>query len=118
MTIEVPSRGLEWTNLILGAGLACVAMLTELPAVAWNAGIVGVLIVCCSAVALYSYGAWAEWSNLALGTWAMAAPFVLGFGSVPAAMWMHVAVGLCVAAIAAMQISASRRPRGRPAPGE
>jgi hypothetical protein len=110
MTNEVPSKGLEWTNLVLGAGLACAAFVfADMPAAAWNAGIVGVLIACCSAVALYRSGAWAEWSNLALGSWAVAAPFLLGFGSVPAAMWTHVLVGLCVATIAVIQLSSGRK---------
>ena len=110
MTSEVPSKGLEWTNLILGAGLACTAfMFTELPPAAWNAGTIGALIVCGSAVALYRYRDWAEWSNLTLGCWAVVAPFVLGFGSAPGPMWTHVVIGLCVATIAAMQLAASRR---------
>ena len=110
MTSEVPSKGLEWTNLVLGAGLACAAfMFTELPAAAWNAGIVGALIVCCSAVALYRYGDWAEWSNLTLGCWAVVAPFLLGFGSAQGPMWTHVVIGLCVATIAVMQLVASRK---------
>lgn len=51
MKSEVPSKGLEWTNLILGAGLACSTFLfTDSPAAAWNAGIVGTLMVCCSAM--------------------------------------------------------------------
>lgn len=55
MTSEVPSKGLEWTNLILGVCLAGAAFkFAELPLAAWNAGIIGSLIVCCSAVALYS----------------------------------------------------------------
>jgi SPW repeat len=110
MRSEVPSKELEWANLILGAGLACAAsMFTELPLAAWNAGIVGALIVCCSAVALYRYGPWTEWSNLTLGCWAVVAPFVLGFGSAQTPIWTHVLVGLCVAAIATMQLWASRR---------
>jgi hypothetical protein len=109
MTSEVPSKGLEWTNLILGACLAFAAfMFAELPPAAWNAVIVGTLIVCCSAVALSRYGDWAEWSNLTLGCWAVVAPFLLGFGSAQAPMWTHVVIGLCVAAIAAMQLVASR----------
>ena len=109
MTSEIPSKTLEWTNLVLGAGLACAAfMFTELPTAAWNAGIVGALIVCCSAVALYRYGNWAEWSNLTLGCWAVIAPFLLGFGSAQGAMWTHILIGLCVATIAAMQLMASR----------
>ena len=110
MTSEVPSKGLEWTNLILGAGLACAAFaFTDVPAAAWNAGIAGALIACCSAVALYRYGAWAEWSNLTLGCWAIAAPFLLGFGSAQGAMWAHVMVGLCVATIAIMQLSSASK---------
>ncbi|TIM63644.1 MAG: hypothetical protein E5Y58_28320 [Mesorhizobium sp.] len=107
MTSEVRSKGLEWTNLVLGAGLACAAFaFAELPAAAWNAGIVGVLIACCSGVALYRYGASAEWSNVALG---VAAPFLLGFGSAQTAMWTHVLVGLCVATIAIIQLSSGRK---------
>ena len=110
MTIEVPSKGLEWTNLILGLGLASAAfMFTELPFAAWNAGIVGVLIACCSTVALYRYAAWIEWSNFTLGCWAVVAPFLLGFGSAQGPMWTHVVIGLCVATIAGWQLAASRK---------
>ena len=110
MTNEVPNKGLEWTNLVLGACLAFAAfMFAELPAAAWNAGIVGTLIVCCSAVALYRYGDWAEWSNLTLGCWAVVAPFLLGFGEAQTPMWTHVAVGVCVATIAGWQLVASRK---------
>jgi hypothetical protein len=110
MTNEVASKGLEWTNLILGAGLARAAFtFGELPAAAWNAGIVGVLIVSCSIVALYRYAAWAEWSNVILGSWALVAPFLLGFGSASTPMWTHVLVGLCVATFAIMQLLLSTR---------
>lgn len=72
MTRENPSKGLEWTNLVLGVCLACAAfMFTGVPAAAWNAAIVGTLVAVCSAIALYRYGDWAEWSNLTLGCWAL-----------------------------------------------
>ncbi|OAP36582.1 hypothetical protein AU381_19005 [Sinorhizobium glycinis] len=123
MKSEVPSKSLEWSNLVLGAGFICAAyMFGGLPVVAWNAGITGTLMVCCSAVALTRYGAWAEWSNLLLGCWAAVAPFLLGFGSAPVAMWTHVLLGLCVATIAAIQLFAGRqtdKPSGtRLKPGE
>jgi hypothetical protein len=109
MRSVVPSEGLEWINLVLGAGLLCVGiMFAEPSGAALNAGIVGTLIVYCSAVALFRYAAWAEWSNLTLGCWAMIAPFLLGFGSAQAAMWTHVVVGFCVATIATMQLLTSR----------
>ena len=110
MKNEVPNKGLEWTNLIFGMCLALAAfMFAAIPAAAWNAGIVGTLIACCSAVALYRYGDWAEWYNLTLGCWAAVAPLLLGFGSAPTAMWTHVLIGLSVATIAIAQLLASRR---------
>jgi hypothetical protein len=117
MTNEVPSKGLEWTNLVLGAGLACAAFaFTEMPAAAWNAGIVGALIACCSAMALYRYGAWTEWSNLGLGCWGVAAPFLLGFGSAQAAMWTHVSVGLASRRSPSSSFRAAARRRCFPGP--
>jgi hypothetical protein len=120
------SHGLGWTSLILGAALAgtgllaaslaCVGIACDDSAAAatWNAGLAGTLIACCSAAALYRHQAWADWSNLVLGGWTVAAPFLLGFGPETPA-WMHVAVGSCAAAIAALQLlaigEAQRRPR-------
>ncbi|WP_110753161.1 SPW repeat protein [Phyllobacterium leguminum] len=109
MRDNVPSKGLEWTNLILGACLACAATgFAGPPVAALNAGIVGALIVGCSIMALYRYGTWAERSNLTLGCWAVVAPFLLGFGSAQSPMWTHILIGLCVAAIATIQLLASR----------
>jgi hypothetical protein len=112
MRNEAASNTLEPINLILGVALVCAAFaFTGVPAAAWNAGIVGVLIACCSAAALYRYGAWAEWSNMTLGYWTVAAPFLLGFGSEWVPMWTHVLVGICVAAIATVQLVAGRGAR-------
>jgi uncharacterized membrane protein len=109
MRNEAASKGLETINLILGVGLACAAFVfTGVPAAAWSAGIVGVLVASCSAAALYRYGAWAEWSNMTLGYWTVVAPFLLGFGTDKAAMWTHVLVGICVAAVATMQLMGKR----------
>ncbi|KRE00679.1 hypothetical protein ASE61_19620 [Bosea sp. Root670] len=115
MKNEVPSKGLEWTNLILGVSLACASMaFAGSPLAAWNAGITGGLIACLSAIALYRNENGAARYNLILGSWAVIAPFVLGFGAVAAPMWTHVVMGLCIAAIAATQILAKRS--ARPAP--
>ena len=106
----VPSKGLEWTNFILGAGLACSALFfTEFPAAVWDAVIVGAIIASCSAVALSRYGVWTEWANLALGCWAAVAPFILKFGSLASPTWIHVTVGLCVALFASIQLLASKK---------
>jgi hypothetical protein len=109
MRSKVPNETLEWTNLVLGAGLACIGIIFAVPSVAaLNAGLVGTLIVCCSVVALVRYAAWTEWSNFTLGCWAMVAPFLLGFASPQAATWTHLLVGFCVATIAIMQLLAGR----------
>ncbi|MFQ6186295.1 hypothetical protein ACLMJV_30845 [Sinorhizobium meliloti] len=99
MSTEGPNKGLEWPNLLLGAGLVCAAFaLAGFPATTWNPAIVGLLIICCSAVALYGNEAWFECSNLAVGCWAAPAPFLLGFGSAKARR-THAAMGFCVATI-------------------
>ena len=109
MENEAASKALETTNLIMGVGLACAAFaFNGIPAAGWNAGIVGVLVACFSAAALYRYGAWAEWSNMTLGYWTVVAPFLLGFGAAEGAMWTHVLAGICVAAIATMQLMGKR----------
>lgn len=114
MKSELPSKGLEWTNLLLGCGLALAAFLfVEQPVVAWNTGIVGVAIAYCSAVALYRYGVWAEWSNITIGCWAVVSPFVLGFGAASGPTWMLIVGGTSVAAVAALQVAAGRRSRTR-----
>jgi hypothetical protein len=112
MKSVLPSKGWEWINLILGVGFACAAFTIAGPTVAaWNAGIVGALIAYCSTAALYRYRTWTEVSNFTLGSWAAASPFVLGFASAPVTTWASIAVGICVATIATLQLLASRKGR-------
>ena len=109
MIDPAPSRGLEWTNLALGAGLFCSALLLgELTIAALSAAITGLLIVTYSMLALYRFNSSAEWSNLALGSWALLAPFLLGFGSAGSPLVIHLFIGLSVITIAAMQLVAGR----------
>jgi hypothetical protein len=90
---------------VLGLVLACAAFaLGGLSTAVWDAAVVGILIACCSAIALTRYGAWAEWTNVVLGCWAVIAPWVLGFSGAQTAMWTHVVIGICVACIAAAQL--------------
>ena len=105
MTNQVPSKGLEITNLVLGAALACAAfMFSGTPAAAWNAGVTGLLIAVISYAALKSYAPWTEWSNLVLGCWVVTAPFLLNFASAELATWTHVLIGASIGSIAASQL--------------
>jgi len=59
------------------------------------------------ALALGAIGAfheWEEWVSLVAGLWVAASPWVLGFTAIIFAMWVHVALGLLVAAAAAWEI--------------
>lgn len=112
MKNEVPSKGLEWTNLLLGMCLGCAAFtFGGVPTAAWNAATVGAVIALCSAIALYRYADWAEWSNLTLGIWAVIAPFALGFGSATGAMLTHIVIGSTVLLIAIIQLLGSSKNR-------
>lgn len=107
MNTEVPSKGLEWTNLVLGGCLLVAPFalgFTSEAVPAWNAYIVGATVIVASCVALAMYRPWAEWLNVTLGSWALVAPFLLGFAGLATAMWAHVIIGLCVACIAAYQL--------------
>ena len=109
MANSVTNTKLEWTNLLLGSVLFCSAfMFGKFPVAALSAALTGLLIVTCSAVALYRFRAWAEWSNIVLGSWAVVAPYLLGFGSEKFALSIHIIIGFSVAAIATLQFVASR----------
>jgi hypothetical protein len=78
----------DWANVVLGAYLFFVPFFVAANAAsAWNAYIVGILILC---VALYALAQpdskGAEWTNVVLGAWMIIAPFVLGSASLAGAM--------------------------------
>lgn len=79
-------------------------------AAAWNAWIVGAVIALLALGALVAFTPYEEWANLALGLWAVAAPWALGFAAIQAAVWAHVILGLVVAALAAGRLWASDGP--------
>ncbi|HJZ32188.1 MAG TPA: SPW repeat protein [Hyphomicrobiaceae bacterium] len=66
---------------------------------AWTAGL-ALLVV--SIGALIAFVVWEEWLALVLGLWMIAAPWLLQFP--PAATKIHVAVGLLVTYLAALEL--------------
>jgi len=71
---------------------------------AWNAWISGLLIAGLALAAVASLQEWEEWINLALGLWVAVAPWLLGFAGITYALWTHVAVGIGVAILAAVEL--------------
>lgn len=107
MKTEVASKGLEWTNLTLGGCLLIAPFILGFSgnaAAAWNAFIIGATIILASCVALAFYRPWAEWLNVTAGSWAVIAPFMLGFWALTSAVWTHITLGVCVACIAGYQL--------------
>lgn len=99
--MENKQRWQDWLNLLLGLWLFVapfVGVGAMTGAAAWDGYIFGALIVLLSGAALRQPQAWEEWTNLVIGLWVIAAPFVLGFTAEAAATWNHIIVGVVVGA--------------------
>lgn len=70
------------------------------PAIAWNAYVVGVIVVVAAGAALITFQKWEEWLKAALGAWLVLSPWVLTYGAFKTAMWNHVVVGALVLILA------------------
>jgi hypothetical protein len=69
-----------------------------------NAWIAGALIVIASICAIAAFVEWEEWLNLLFGLWVLVSPWILGFHSIAVAMRTHVALGIGVAVLAAIEL--------------
>ena len=76
----------------------------EMQAAARNAWILGIVIFVIAVAAASALREWEEWVNCVLGLWTIVAPWILGFAAAKGAMWTHVAVGIAVAVLAAIEL--------------
>ncbi|WP_374864556.1 SPW repeat domain-containing protein [Brucella cytisi] len=114
MDEQVPKKWLEWTSLLLGLAITyCVFAYTERPFIAWNAGAVGTVVVCCSVVAICHYRTFAEWINFVLGCWIVVTPYALAFETQFTVTLVHVVLGSCISVNAAAQLICEKRTRRR-----
>lgn len=96
-------------NLILGAFLFLSPWIFKYPMKYpmgmefWNATAAGIVIIVLSIAALTAFAAWEEWLNLIVGLWLIVSPWVLKFQGTTA-MRVDVAVGVVVAALAAIEL--------------
>jgi hypothetical protein len=112
MPITVTNRKTEETaidvvNVVVGVCLALMPWLAgfthDAPA-ATNAWLVGAAIALIAIGALVSFKEWEEWLNLALGVWAILAPWLLGFSPNRSATYAHLIAGAIVAVLAATEL--------------
>ncbi|RWH82158.1 MAG: hypothetical protein EOQ86_09295 [Mesorhizobium sp.] len=107
LTSDSGRPALDVVNIIAGIALALSPWLLGYAADAvavWHAFIAGVITVLIAARALVAFHKYEEWANLVVGLWIVAAPWVLGFAGLAAAMWSHVIAGVVVAALAAASL--------------
>jgi len=96
-------------NLILSGVLFFSPWLFDLSSGAqWQtASIVGIVIAVLSIAALAAYAVWEEWFILIAGLVLVSSPWLLGFQN-SAAMTVDVAIGVIVAALAAVEVCLTR----------
>jgi hypothetical protein len=108
-------------NLVLGAGLTLAPSLfgfTSIERASRNAWIAGALIGIMAIIALVALAEWQEWFKFVLGLWVAISPWALRFHLAisEAAVRTHVALGLIVAVLAAVQLWMVRRDPPRTTP--
>jgi hypothetical protein len=106
-TREAKETAIDLVNVVLGLCLVCAPWalgFTSEMAATRNAWIVGAAIALIALGALFAFREWEEWVNLALGVWAILAPWLLGFATVAAALYAHVIIGLIVGVLAALDL--------------
>ena len=97
----------DWANLVLAILLFIspwvLGFSTERnPSV--NAWISAIVIGALALGAIGAFREWEEWVSLLAGIWVVVSPWILGFAAITFAMWVHVVLGLLVAAAAAWEL--------------
>ena len=76
----------------------------------WNAWIAAIVLGAFAVMTLSAFAEWEEWVNMAVGLWLIASPWLLGFMANTNAMWTHVILGICTAALSAWAVWDYRHP--------
>ena len=106
-TLNTKENVIDIANVVLGVCLALAPWALNFTAdatAAWNAWITGTAITLVALGALVAFTQWEEWINLAIGVWAVIAPWVAAFSENAAARGVHLAVGIAVAVLAAARL--------------
>ena len=105
-------RWQDWSNVILGVWLfsAPYWMTPYDTSSAWNAWILGILIIAAALWALaVPESRAAEWSNVMFGAWMFVAPWILGFSVSAAVAWNAWIVGALVVLLSLGALSGQGR---------
>lgn len=124
MQIKAIHHWQNWVDLALGValfispwvlgyvttGAADAAAPTGFTRAAWNAWLTGVVVAGLVVITLIRFDEWVDWVTGLVGAWVIAAPWILGFADIPAAMASHVVLGVLIVAFAAWDLWGTRQP--------
>lgn len=99
-------------NLVLGVWLVLspwILQYTAASAAAWNAWILGVVIVAAALAAIFAYREWEEYIAVLFAAWLIVSPWLLGFAGTAAAVWNQIVVGVLVGLLAVWSAFAERQ---------
>ncbi|HUH48537.1 MAG TPA: SPW repeat protein [Mycoplana sp.] len=113
MNLMSGRRGQDLVTLLLAACLFLspwvIGFVTDATP-SWNAWIAGIVLGAFAIMTLSAFAEWEEWVNVVVGLWLIASPWLLGFMANTNAMWTHVILGICTAAVSAWAVWDYRHP--------
>jgi O-antigen/teichoic acid export membrane protein len=97
----------DWLGIVLGVLIGLSPWLAgqqDDAVIAWNAVIVGALVLALFALELSGLQRWEEVLEIACGLWLIASPFIFGYSDAGALRHWHFVLGAIVALLAAWEL--------------
>ena len=92
----------DWSDMAVGGVLFIspwAVQFSDLPVAAWNAWLCGLVIMIMAAYSLFvALKEWEHCNGIVVGGWLVAAPWVLGFGSIASVTAVHMLLGIILIA--------------------
>jgi hypothetical protein len=102
----------DWASMLLGVLIGLSPWLAGQqndPTIAWNAVIVGALVLGLGALELSGLQRWEEAGEIACGLWLIVSPFVFGYADTGELRYWHFVLGALVALLAAVEMWQDRK---------
>lgn len=99
-------------NLVLGVWLFLSPWILQyagMQMAAWNAWIMGVVVVLAAVAAILFFQEWEEYLAVLVAAWLVISPWVLGFADMMTAVYNQIIVGVLVGGLAVWSALAERR---------
>lgn len=114
---SVPKHWEDWVGILVGAWLCAspwVLQYSDNMLATQNAFLIGFLLIAAETVILYTFRAWEEWANVAIGAWLVISPWVLAITGTVATANVIVA-GVVVLGLALYELWDVRQQQAHPA---